>query len=294
MGMAMGAGQRPIYLEPIPEIRRRLQLYYLTHPRARFAVQIGGPAAVSLAVLASLFSAVHLPPNYVLPVYVAAVTTIALAVTVISLLGLRGRFTGLIPANDPGHYKLPYLPEGADPSKAVIGRFRIPGYLVSGTYPKGIAGDNARRGQFQWQYPPGQKQTFRTLQFKFGAIAVHATGRDAREVRAHAKIRVSHGVLGSVTPHEWCPIGQLNWYFESWEERLWGDEKLVDGVLTYPTLDYVFDSPSLGLNKFLHNPEVTIHRDQGHYLPLYYMREGCSEVFLCAQTQSQIAGQKPR
>ena len=100
MGMAMGAGTETNLSGAHPRNPKEASALLPDPPESTIRSSDWRNRGVSLAVLASLFSAVHLPPNYVLPVYVAAVTTIALAVTVISLLGLRGRFTGRL-VNDP-------------------------------------------------------------------------------------------------------------------------------------------------------------------------------------------------
>ena len=285
--MANQKGPTPIYRAPLPEIRRRIRVYYFLHPRAKAAVRIGILAPVLLVLFLILDREGYLRAAYAFPAYSVLATALGLVVAVISLLGVRGQFKVLVPPNDPGHHFLPYKGVSRPPQG---GRIRVPGSMVPGTYPKEMVGDSARRGDFQWNHPPGKSDTFRTLQYKFGAVAILACRRDAKEAHAHAMIRVNKGTAGSFEVGVWNSAGQLNWYYEAWEERLNGDGRLDQGVLTQPTLDAVFESPLLGLNKFLNNPEVTIHRDQFHYLPIFYMRDDRPEVFVCGQLQAQTIG----
>ena len=284
--------QRPIYQENIHRIRRRVSVFYLAHPRARVAVRLGTVLAVVLALSWYLDSAGYLTSGTLSRAYFAAVAGLAVVVAVLSLLGIRGRFTGLIPESDPGHLQLPYLPEGLDAEDA-SGLIKIPPDLIPGTYPKGSAGDSSRRGYFQWAHPPGQHDSLRALQVKFGTIAIHARGRDAKEARAHARVRVNHGTLGSVPLGTWFPIGRLNWYAESWDDRLMFDERIHSGKPTCHILDEIYETPGLGLNSYLRNPEVTIHRDQSQALPLFYMREDWPGVYLCGQHQAVFIGKSP-
>lgn len=284
--------QRPIYKEDIAGIRRRVAVFYLAHPGARAALRLGLVLAVILAVSWYLLRAGYLTSATLSWAYFAAVAGLAVVISVLSLLGIRGRFTGLILPNDPGHHHLPFLPPGLTPERG-FGRLRIPSDTVPGTYAKDSVGDAARRAEFQWPYPPGQRESIRTLQFKFGAVAIHARTRDAKEAKAYARVRVIHATRSSITPGAFCAIGPLNWFLDSWEEHLMADERAEGGNLTSATLNYVYEYPGLGLNKFLYNPEVTIYRGQSHFLPLFYMRDGCPDVFLCGQPQALIAGRSP-
>lgn len=277
--------KEPLTQEKVKEIRRRVGIHYLVHPRVKFAIQVTPFAIALLLLFVYLYRAGDLTASTAFAAYTGSATGVMAVVAVLSILGLRGRFTGLIPPGDPGHYYLPYVPKDMPPGMK-RDQVRLSAISIPGTYRS--PSDAAHRGPFQWYFPTGQTEKLRSLEFKFAPILVHANGRDAKEARAHARVRLNSGVEASFPLGTWVGAGQLNWFVGDWEERLHSDEQAPDGSLSEPILNYVFEHPGDGLNKYLRKPETTILREQAEYLPLFYMRGDSPNVYLCGQVRAEI------
>ncbi len=263
--------------------------YWQMHPRSRSALRW----AMLLCVLGAVF---YVADRYGLfglalsyPFYTAIVGTIAAVVAILSYLGKRAKFRAFIPPDDPGHFNLPYLPDELKPGPG-FGLTYLPLQSLPGTYPLGRQDAFGRRWAIEWIPPSGDASIPRALQFKFASVIVQALRNDAIGCRAEAKIFLRTGRGGSVSPGEWNAIGRLNWYLGGWDEQIIKGEVNKAGFLTNEIPNLIADSPTLGLNEYLSNPEVTIHEGRATVLPLFYMREGWPGVYLCGPKRGMIAG----
>lgn len=264
------------------------------HKRQRaisaFRWAVVGTALAILSYLAYSHGIVSLVATY--PVYTSIIVTVGTGATVIEVLGRRARFAVLIPPDDPGQFDLPYLPPGytlADKDSLV----HFPPQDLPGTYPPNSQDPYGRRWALQW--PPMAKgdQGPRVLQFKFACVIVRAKWKDAKECRAEAEIQLQHGVNGSLRSGELTGIGRLNWYSDRWDRMIKRREQNPNGSITSAVANLIADSPTVGLNEYLYNPEITLIRDRFVVLPLFYMRSDYSSVYLCGPSEGITAGESP-
>jgi len=213
---------------------------------------------------------------------------------------LKPRFQVSLHPEDPGAYNSATVPDGFGSEG--------PGFRTRGdwpgTYPTGTT--DSRRLLSVWEHPEGTlllgNRRFRTLQFKFATLHVEAIWDSLTGCKATAEVRLLHGIGGSLQLGKWTPIGELNW----------DSPKIRDDIIRprigraaggeSEILNTIYENPSFGIDNYLRNPEVSLHRLEmdeignriwiGGELPLFYMREGYPQVFLCGPTLT-LAGRSP-
>jgi hypothetical protein len=221
-------------------------------------------------------------------VYGAVLGTVDPVITVVSLLQGRVRLRMVIPPDDPGHYDLPYLPEGTElaPGLQLI---RIPSEDVPGTYLPGRPPEAPTRFAYQWTRRVDERP-LRFFEFKLGVVGIRADRNDAKECVAHAELTPIQGEGETLRLGRPQPIGRLSWYSAAKIHQLTEDARDERGLTYFPGFDRIFESPTRGLNAFLSNSEMTIREGETAYLILFYLRSDFNRVFIGGELEGENLG----
>ncbi len=287
---AKAAAESPAdYLKGNLEFGRRIAS---RHPKGIFVARLCVLAvalliSLSVAYRVGILSSLSSVPPYT--VYTAVVAGIPAVIGLLSLRPGRTRFIIAALPDDPGHYNIP-IDLGKVPPEVGVERYLVPHAQFEGTYPKGNPGNGIQRLVVQVKVP---QAPWRSIQFKFHAVGVRAVKNDAIDCRANAEVKVLNGSEGSFAIGQWTPVGGLNWHVEDLRDRVL--RELTDSVTMpgVPDLYRTVDSPSLGINRHMDNPTLTIHENRWAYLPLFYMREDYPSVFLSCRQEGLRLGRPP-
>jgi hypothetical protein len=236
-----------------------------------------------------------LSSQFVLPDAEVAGPVIAVGGFMASYLFSRARFrVEALPA-DPGSLDLARTIEyartlaKADPTPRTTALTDAPG----STYPPLSQRSFSQRFTMAWGFHALQDQTGRAFEFKLATIRVKAKWSDARHCHADGEVLVHNGVGGTIQRGIWNPMGSLNWHSDTIIGALVKTVLRDDGRPFSPTLDRIHDTPWVGLNQDLSNPERDLNAGDEADLPLFYMRNGWPTVFLCGPIPGASAGTPP-
>ncbi len=241
---------------------------------------IAAAAAVYLAGRAGLLQGIN--PWNLLGGVLAVIDP---GITVATLLRSRVKLKPVIPADDPGHYDLPYAIEGTEVSPGVE-LVRVPAKEVPGTYPSGASPVSIQRFAYQWTRRPGE-HPLSFFEFKIGLIGVRASRNDAPQCVANIEITPIRGESEMLKEGVAQTIRHLSWYSNDKENQLTKTARDERGLTYFPEFDSIRESRTRGLNAFLSNPMATIHEGETEYLILFYMRWDSDRVFIGGEREGE-------